>query len=200
VTTDVANLLRAARVVPVLRGLDVVAVERQAKRLYDAGFRTLEVTTTIPDWDALVAGLRDRWPDATVAVGTVVTAVDAESAIASGAAFLVNPYPSAPVRKVAGARHVPFVEGGFSPGEVAAAAAYGPAKLFPAHLGGPRYLRGLISVAPGSQIMPTGGISPSEVPAWLDGGAIAVRVGSALADAENLEEQARTLLGTVRQG
>ena len=54
------------------------------------------------------------------------------------------------------------------------------AKLFPAHVGGPRYLKSLLAVAPGARIMPTGGIALDEVGEWLDAGALAVGVGSDL--------------------
>ncbi len=197
-TGDITEMLRAARVVPVLRGRDPHAVEAQASRLHEAGFRALEVTTTIPGWADLVPRFRRRWPDVAIAVGTVLTATQAEQAADLEADFVVSPYAADGVRDVATARGVPFVEGGFSPGEVAAAAAHGPAKLFPAHVGGTRYLRDLLTLLPDAQLMPTGGIALSEVRSWLDAGAIAVGVGSALADAPDLETQARALLDTTR--
>lgn len=194
---DIADLLRAARVIPVLRGRDPRALDAQATRLYEVGFSALEVTTTVPGWADLVTRFRRRWPDAAIAVGTVVTAAQAELAADMRADFLVSPYLAGSVREVAAARGVPFVEGGFSPGEVAAAAAHGPAKLFPAHLGGVGYLRDLLNLLPDAQLMPTGGIALSEARSWLDAGAIAVGAGSALAGAPDLEAQARALLDTT---
>jgi 2-dehydro-3-deoxyphosphogluconate aldolase/(4S)-4-hydroxy-2-oxoglutarate aldolase len=120
-------------------------------------------------------------------MGTVVTAADAETALAGGAAFLVSPYPAPPVRGVADAAGALFVEGGMTPGEVAAAASHGVAKLFPAHVGGLQYLRTLLSVLPGARIMPTGGIAVADVPAWLAAGALAVGVGSDLYGADDLD-------------
>lgn len=199
-TGDIGELLRAARVIPVLRGHDPHAVEAQATRFHEAGLRALEVTTTVPGWAELVTRFRLRWPDVAVAVGTVVTAAQAEQAAEVRADFLVSPYPAGSVREVAAARGVPFVEGGFSPGEVAAAAEHGPAKLFPAHLGGVRYLRDLLALMPDAQIMPTGGIALSEARSWLDAGAVAVGVGAALAEAPDLDAHARALLGTTHRG
>ena len=77
---------------------------------------------------------------------------------------------------------IPFIEGGFTPAEVAAAAGRGIAKLFPAHVGGPAYLRSLLAVMPGAKIMPTGGIPLAHVQSWLDAGALAVGIGSAAWD------------------
>jgi 2-dehydro-3-deoxyphosphogluconate aldolase/(4S)-4-hydroxy-2-oxoglutarate aldolase len=75
---------------------------------------------------------------------------------------------------------VPLIEGGLTPTEVLDASSRGIAKLFPAHVGGARYLRSLLAVAPGARIMPTGGIPLSEVGDWLAAGAVAVGVGSDL--------------------
>lgn len=197
-TGDIVEVLRAARVIPVLRGRDAHAVDAQATRLHEPGLRALEVTTTVPGWAELVTRFRRRWPDVAVAVGTVVTAAQAELAADVRADFLVSPYPAASVREVAAARGVPFVEGGFSPGEVAAAAEHGPAKLFPAHLGGVRYLRDLLALMPDAQLMPTGGIALSEARSWLDAGAVAVGVGAALAGTPDLDAQVRALLGTTQ--
>jgi 2-dehydro-3-deoxyphosphogluconate aldolase/(4S)-4-hydroxy-2-oxoglutarate aldolase len=75
---------------------------------------------------------------------------------------------------------IPLLEGGFTPTEVLDAASRGIAKLFPAHVGGPRYLASILAVAPAARIMPTGGIPLDRVHAWLEVGAIAVGVGGDL--------------------
>jgi 2-dehydro-3-deoxyphosphogluconate aldolase/(4S)-4-hydroxy-2-oxoglutarate aldolase len=110
----------------------------------------------------------------------VVKATDAEAALDSGANFLVSPWPSEEVRRVARRRGAPFLEGGFTPAEVASAASRGIAKLFPAHVGGPAYLKSLLAVLPGARVMPTGGIKAAEVASWLAAGALAVGMGSEL--------------------
>ena len=50
-------------------------------------------------------------------------------------------------------------------------------KLFPASLGGPSYLRSLRGPLPHIPLMPTGGVVPANLRAWLDAGAIAVGAG-----------------------
>jgi 2-dehydro-3-deoxyphosphogluconate aldolase/(4S)-4-hydroxy-2-oxoglutarate aldolase len=77
---------------------------------------------------------------------------------------------------------VPVIEGGWTPGEIGAAAETGVAKLFPAHVGGPAYLRTLLAVLPGAVVIPTGGIGLDDVHDWLDAGAAAVGVGTALVE------------------
>jgi 2-dehydro-3-deoxyphosphogluconate aldolase/(4S)-4-hydroxy-2-oxoglutarate aldolase len=82
------------------------------------------------------------------------------------------------VRAVAERDGVPLLEGGFTPAELAAATARGPAKFFPAHVGGPAYLRSLLAVLPGAAIVPTGGVQPDAIDDYLQAGALAVGVNA----------------------
>jgi 2-dehydro-3-deoxyphosphogluconate aldolase / (4S)-4-hydroxy-2-oxoglutarate aldolase len=176
---DHARIERAiadARVLPVLRTAGAAEAVRAAETLLGAGLEVVELTATIPGWADALGGLRRAYPAAVLGAGTVTTAADARRAIDAGADFLVSPYPAEEVRGVGGV----FLEGGFTPGEVAGAAARGIAKLFPAHVGGPAYLRSVLAVLPGARIVPTGGITLGEAPDYLAAGAYAVGVGSDL--------------------
>jgi 2-dehydro-3-deoxyphosphogluconate aldolase / (4S)-4-hydroxy-2-oxoglutarate aldolase len=176
----VAAAIGAARLLPVIRVASADAALGIADRLGEAGLTVVELTATTPGWARAVAALRERAPQLTVGAGTITSADDARAAVDAGAHFLVSPYPAAAVRPVTEAAGVPFLEGGFTPGEVADAAGRGIAKLFPAHLGGPAYLRSLLAVLPGARVVPTGGIRLPDVGTWLEAGAFAVGVGSDL--------------------
>jgi 2-dehydro-3-deoxyphosphogluconate aldolase/(4S)-4-hydroxy-2-oxoglutarate aldolase len=188
-----AERIRSARIVPVLRAPDADAGRVIALRLVAAGLDVLELTATIPGWPDLVAALKAEAPDAMVGLGTVRTAADAQCAVGYGADFLVSPYPVPDARAVAAEADVLFVEGGITPAEIGAAADRGVAKMFPAHLGGPQYLKSVLSVLPGARIVPTGGIAVRDVPAWLDAGAFAVGVGSDVYAADDLEAKVAEL-------
>jgi 2-dehydro-3-deoxyphosphogluconate aldolase/(4S)-4-hydroxy-2-oxoglutarate aldolase len=177
---DVATAIGAARLLPVVRVASSDAALDVADRLGEAGVTVIELTATTPGWAGAVTVLRDRAPHLTVGAGTITTADDAARAVDAGAEFLVSPYPAAAVRPVAEREGIPFVEGGFTPGEIADAAGRGVAKLFPAHVGGPAYLRSLSAVLPSARIIPTGGIRLADVGEWLRAGAFAVGVGSDL--------------------
>jgi 2-dehydro-3-deoxyphosphogluconate aldolase/(4S)-4-hydroxy-2-oxoglutarate aldolase len=170
----------AARLLPVLRVADAREAQVTAERVIEAGLRVVELTATTRGWEAAARAVRDDWPGAVLGVGTLRSGEDAKRAVDAGADFLVTPWPAPDVRAVADAEGALLVEGGFTPAEVAAAAAKGPAKLFPAHVGGPRYLRSLLAVLPGAAIVPTGGIPLHAVPDYLAAGAAAVGVGSDL--------------------
>jgi 2-dehydro-3-deoxyphosphogluconate aldolase / (4S)-4-hydroxy-2-oxoglutarate aldolase len=173
--------LAAQRVLPVLREPDPPSAVARVGVLRAAGCRVVELTTSTRDWpSALAECVRLAADDALIGMGTVTTAEQARTAIDGGAAFLVSPYPSPAVRETAAEAGVLFVEGGFTPGEIAAAAARGPAKVFPAHVGGPTFLRSLRAVLPDALLIPTGGVSGDQVDEYLAAGAFAVGVGSGL--------------------
>jgi 2-dehydro-3-deoxyphosphogluconate aldolase/(4S)-4-hydroxy-2-oxoglutarate aldolase len=145
----------------------------------------------------VLSELKAGRPDLLVGVGTVTAAATAQRALEGGADFLVSPYPAPEVREVARSAGALFIEGGFTPAEIAEAAARGPAKLFPASIGGPSYVRSLLAVLPEARIVPTGGIRLGEVSAYLEAGAFAVGVGSELTAAGEARERARALLAEV---
>jgi len=172
--------LRHARIVPVIRAGDPDAARELVERLLAAGLDTVELTTTIPGWQDVVSALRDHAEELTVGVGTIRSVDHARQAADAGADFCVSPCLMPSAWGVLHAAGVPLIEGGLTPTEVLDAASRGIAKLFPAHVGGPRYLRSLLAVAPEARVMPTGGIPLPEVGDWLAAGAIAVGVGSDL--------------------
>lgn len=177
--------MAAQRLLPVLRDADADRAARRTTALLAAGCRVVELTTSTPGWDEAVARtapLADaHGRPALIGLGTVTTADQAETALDAGAAFLISPYPAPEVRAVAGRRGAVFVEGGFTPAEIASAVrAAGAAKVFPAHVGGPRFIRSLKAVLPEGLFIPTGGIRPAEIREWLAAGATAVGIGSGL--------------------
>ncbi|HEV3380329.1 MAG TPA: bifunctional 4-hydroxy-2-oxoglutarate aldolase/2-dehydro-3-deoxy-phosphogluconate aldolase [Trebonia sp.] len=186
-----AAAVAAQRLVPVLRLPDAATAVARTQSLLRAGCRVVELTTSVPDWPRALADCRELAASAgagtLIGMGTVTTAAQAVTAISAGAQFLVSPFPAPEVRPVADRAGVVLVEGGFTPAEIADAASRGPAKVFPAHVGGPAFIRSLRAVLPGAQLIPTGGIAVGQAGDYLDAGALAVGVGSGLpADAGEL--------------
>jgi len=181
--TDLLAALRSQRLLPVLRAADGTTAAGRAAQLLAAGCRVIELTTTTPDWALALAKVRANVPADSrclIGMGTVSTAVQARDAVNAGADFLVSPYPAPSVRAVAAAYGITFIEGGFTPGEIADAASRGPAKIFPAHVGGPAFLSSVRAVLPDSVLIPTGGIAPADANSYLAAGATAVGIGSGL--------------------
>jgi 2-dehydro-3-deoxyphosphogluconate aldolase/(4S)-4-hydroxy-2-oxoglutarate aldolase len=189
------DALAAGIVLPVLRaGTSGEAVELAAWAI-EQGLPAVELTATIPGWRDALAEVHERSPGTVVGMGTLLTAQDARDACDLGAGFLVSPVPAPEVAAVARERGRLMIGGGFTPGEILAAAGQGIAKLFPAHALGPRYLRSVLAVAPGAAVIPTGGIALADVPAWLEAGALCVGVGSELSPGPEAAEALRALRG-----
>ena len=175
---EVERRIGAARVVPVLRSPNTPAAIRAVAACFTAGLDVVELTATTDGWRNALEQARADHPSRVIGVGTVLDATTARDALALGADFLVSPCPAPAVRDVA--INTAFVEGGMTVAEVLDAGTRGIAKLFPAHVGGPQFLRSLLAIRPSLRIVPTGGIKLADTGTWLDAGAFAVGVGADL--------------------
>ncbi|MFS0713685.1 bifunctional 4-hydroxy-2-oxoglutarate aldolase/2-dehydro-3-deoxy-phosphogluconate aldolase [Microbacterium sp. 2P01SA-2] len=181
-TGDVRAALGAAAVVAVLRAPSEAELRRQIDFALETGLPVLEITTTTPGWDRVLAEIADdsAFDRILLGAGTVTSVAQAETARDAGARFLVSPtVVDDAVRAAAGP--AVFIAGGFTPTELrAAAGTSGMAKLFPAASGGLGHLRAVRDVLPDVAIMPTGGIGVDDAADWIAAGAVAVGIGGGL--------------------
>ncbi len=170
-------------VVAILRGRRGERLDTVLDVLVESGVRSLEVTLNTPGaLDALRRAGSRYGPEVTVGAGTVRTVGELEEAVAAGARFLVSPHTDPTLAARAGEVGVPYLPGALTPTEIVAAWAAGAAavKLFPARLGGPRYLRDIREPLDDIPIVPTGGVSTDNAAEWFAAGAVAVGVGGTL--------------------
>lgn len=173
-----------ARVVPVVRTRTLEAARTAVTWLREAGFRTFEITLSVPNATALIAELA-RDPELLVGAGTVRTAAEAYACGEAGARFIVCPW-NEPEIVPAGRRFGALVMlGALTPDEVVEALEgfADVVKIFPAaSMGGPAHVRALRSVFPDVPFCPTGGVEPGNLRAYLDAGAAFVGIGGRLVD------------------
>jgi 2-dehydro-3-deoxyphosphogluconate aldolase / (4S)-4-hydroxy-2-oxoglutarate aldolase len=188
--------IRAERVVAVLRG--VPEVDSVFDALVAGGIRIVEVTLGSEDALGAIERLRSR-RQVTVLAGTVRTAHDADAAVAAGAEACVAPALVPEMVERCRALGVPAIPGALTPSELEAASGLGVelVKLFPGSLVGPDYVREVLRPLAGLQLVVTGGVDTSNACAFLDAGAVAVGVGSALTRAADVEQAARALVAAV---
>ncbi|WP_345763298.1 bifunctional 4-hydroxy-2-oxoglutarate aldolase/2-dehydro-3-deoxy-phosphogluconate aldolase [Diaminobutyricibacter sp. McL0608] len=198
--STVEDAILRQRAIPVVRASEADVAFALCERLVAAGITVIELTTTIPGWEELLRAVNRDLGSAIVGMGTVVEEDAVGRAGAAGARFLVSPFPAPAARAAAERDGILFIGGGFSPGEIADASRHGLCKLFPAHLGGPVYLKTLRAILPDARIMPTGGVRLTDVSTWLHAGAVAVGVGSDLYGAPDLDEAVAELARQVTQG
>ena len=195
------------RVIAVARGLTASVLPGIAAALYDAGILAFEVALDSPDalaGLAAVAGFgvaagKDRL---LVGAGTVLSVVDAEASVAAGAQFLATRTAELDVIAWAAARGIPAFPGAMTPTEILAAWREGAAgvKVFPAGSLGPGYFREVRRQVAGIPLVPTGGVTGENAPAFLASGAVAVGIGDWLTgsgDPELVAERARSLLAAL---
>ncbi|MFC4947460.1 bifunctional 4-hydroxy-2-oxoglutarate aldolase/2-dehydro-3-deoxy-phosphogluconate aldolase [Pseudonocardia sp. GCM10023141] len=176
------HLLRT-RVVAILRGHDGTHLAATIDALVGAGITCLEITTNTPDAFATVTATRERYGDGVeVGVGTTRTPEHVRAAAAAGAQFVVSPGTSPAVATAAHDAGLRWYPGAFTATEAETAWGLGAAavKLFPASLGGPRYLRELRAPLDDVPFVPTGGVALDQIGEYLAAGAVAVGLGSPL--------------------
>ena len=201
------DLLRAARVVPVLRYHDSATALYAAQVALRAGCRAIELTWTIPNvLDVLQATRADSRlsgrDDVLIGVGTVLDADQARLALEAGADFLVAPGVVPDVAELAAAAGAISMLGAFTATEVIAARAAGAdvVKIFPASTGGPSHLSSLKAVFGDTFFCPTGGVSRENMAQYFAAGADIVGIGSNLYDKDALARQdTDALVAQVRQ-
>ena len=179
-TTAIASL----PLVAVLRGLTPEEAGAIGQALYGAGFRLIEVPLNSPDPFSSVARLRQSLPgDALVGAGTVMSTGQVARLKDIGAEMVFMPHADLDVVRAAKSGGLLCVPGVLTPTEAFAALAAGAdgLKLFPGEMITPKVIKAIRAVLPkGTLLLPFGGIGPDTMKPYVEAGASAFGVGSAV--------------------
>jgi 2-dehydro-3-deoxyphosphogluconate aldolase / (4S)-4-hydroxy-2-oxoglutarate aldolase len=177
-------------VVAVLRGETPEEVVQMAEQAIAGGIKVIEVTMTIPfalraieelarkyTWDT-----SDESRYAIIGVGTVLDPETARAAILSGAQFVVGPSLNPDTVRLCNRYRIPVMPGCMTIKEIQEALELGAdiVKLFPGNLYDPSMIKAIKGPLPQANIMPTGGVSLTNLGEWIQAGAVAVGIGSDL--------------------
>ncbi|MEU1181515.1 bifunctional 4-hydroxy-2-oxoglutarate aldolase/2-dehydro-3-deoxy-phosphogluconate aldolase [Streptomyces sp. NPDC005820] len=188
-TADLAAVLSGARIMPVLTVPSAASAGPLADALAAGGARCAEVTLRTPGAERALRTMAAHG-GLTVGAGTVLTAEQAERAVAAGARFVVSPGFDEDVVAKCRDLDVPVVPGVATATELMRAlrAGLGTVKLFPAEpLGGPGMLRALSAPFPQARFVPTGGIGADRLVDYLAEPAVLAVGGTWMATAAHLE-------------
>jgi 2-dehydro-3-deoxyphosphogluconate aldolase/(4S)-4-hydroxy-2-oxoglutarate aldolase len=148
---------------------------------------------TVPGAVGAIEQLRARLgTDAVVGAGTVTTPQMVTDCLNVGAQFIVSPATVPALIPPAQAREVPTMIGALTPTEVLTAwqAGCDLVKVFPCSaLGGASYLKALRGPFPDLPLVPTGGVTLDTMGDYLEAGARALGVGTALANHSLLSKE-----------
>jgi 2-dehydro-3-deoxyphosphogluconate aldolase/(4S)-4-hydroxy-2-oxoglutarate aldolase len=198
--TDVLTTLNEARIIAVVRTPDAASAVRTAEALIEGGIRAIELTFTTHNVEQAARAVAKAHPDIILGIGTITTAQRATSAADAGATFLVSPASSAElVQEMVGTGRT-VMAGCLTPTEIFSATYAGAhaIKIFPANAVTPSYLAALRGPFPDLQLIPTGGIKPTDAQAWLQAGAIAVGIGGQLSRPVHTNDDHQALVAATR--
>lgn len=168
--SDVLGHIEQLGILPVVEIPRLVDALPLAEALLAAGLSCVEVTFRTPAAAEAISLIHDQLPELLLGAGTVTTAEQVELASAAGASFLVSPGLDRQIVRRGVRRGLTVIPGICTPTEVQAAIAcdLGVVKFFPAEpMGGVAVLRALAGPFPGLRYIPTGGIGPSNLGAYL---------------------------------
>ena len=178
--------------VGILRGFPSSQMEKMSKIYAEAGLTTLEITmNTMGATDTIASLVQAVEGKLNVGAGTVCSMEDLDRALAAGAQFIVSPIIDEAVIQKCVALDVPVFPGAYTPTEIYKAWSLGATmvKVFPAGKLGPDYIKEVLAPLNQIQLLPTGGISLDNMPAFIKAGAKGFGIGSALVPKRLVENE-----------
>ena len=212
---DVVLQMRESGAIPLYYNPDLDVMKKVISACYRGGMKIFEFTNRGDLAHELFAELikwsRVEMPDLILGVGTVVDAGTCSIYIQMGAKFIVSPLLNEEMARVCNRRKVLWMPGCATASEINKAEELGAevVKLFPGPtVGGARFLKAYLGPCPWSNIMPSGGVSPTleNLSEWFEAGAFCVGIGSQLIskeiidnrDYKKLEETARMSMEIIQ--
>jgi 2-dehydro-3-deoxyphosphogluconate aldolase/(4S)-4-hydroxy-2-oxoglutarate aldolase len=186
---QVATTMLETGIVPVFYHKDINVCKQVVKACYDGGIRIFEFTNrgdfaheVFRDLNKYAA---QELPEMIMGVGSIMDAGTTSLYIQLGASFIVSPVLNEEMGKTCNRRKVLWSPGCGSVSEISRAEEMGAEiiKIFPAsQVGGPGFIEAVKGPMPWTNIMPTGGVEPTEesLNAWFKAGAACVGMGSQL--------------------
>ena len=177
------SLLERHRVIAIIRAPTTAAGVAMAKAAAAGGFYLIEVAWNNRQPAELMHAIRQALPDCVVGVGTVLSAIDLQGAIAAGAQFCFTPHTDHELISLAQSHQLPIIPGAMTPTEIVTAWQSGASsvKVFPiSALGNDTYIRGILGPLGPIPLVPTGGVTSESALKLIEAGAVAVGLSTAL--------------------
>jgi 2-dehydro-3-deoxyphosphogluconate aldolase/(4S)-4-hydroxy-2-oxoglutarate aldolase len=203
---EVALAMRETGVIPLFYHPDVNLCKEVIAACYRGGMKIFEFTNRGEFAHELYAEL-SRWASATLpglilGVGTVVDPGTCSLYIQLGARFIVSPLLNDEMARICNRRKVLWIPGCATASEIGRAEELGAevVKLFPGPtVGGATFLKAYLGPCPWSNIMPSGGVLPTEenLTEWFQAGAFCVGMGSQLISKEIVDNKRYTELSEL---
>jgi 2-dehydro-3-deoxyphosphogluconate aldolase/(4S)-4-hydroxy-2-oxoglutarate aldolase len=195
---DVVLKMKETGLVPIFYNSDVEICKKVVKACYNGGARVFEFTNrgdfAHEIFSALNKYVINEIPGLIMGVGSIVDPATTSLYIQLGANFIVSPILNEEMAKICNRRKISWSPGCGSVSEISKAEELGAEiiKIFPGkEVGGPGFVTAVKGPCPWTDIMPTGGVEPTEesLSAWFKAGACCVGMGSKLITKEIIKEK-----------
>ncbi|MFH0758380.1 MAG: bifunctional 4-hydroxy-2-oxoglutarate aldolase/2-dehydro-3-deoxy-phosphogluconate aldolase [Bacteroidota bacterium] len=195
---DVALQMREIGAIPLFYNPDVEICKKVISACYKGGMKIFEFTNRGEFAHEIFAELykwaRTALPELVLGVGTVVEPGTCSLYMQMGAKFIVSPLLNEEMARVCNRRKVLWIPGCATASEISKAEELGAevVKLFPGPtVGGAEFIKAYLGPCPWSNIMPSGGVSPTEenLTGWFKAGVFCVGMGSQLITKEIINNE-----------
>ena len=169
--------LSSQKIFPIIRSKDPDNIVNTVDALIKGGLNIIEINLETPEVCEAIKEVSQR---ATICVGGIITSMQANAAIMSGAKGISSPIFHINLVKLSKDKRIPYIAGTSTANEAYLAwkSRVGLIKLYPVTaLGGPLYVEDLLRPMPFLNILAQGNVKLSEVKSYIDAGAVAVGVG-----------------------
>jgi len=171
-------------VVAVVRAENAEQAIKIAEAVKNGGIESIEITLTVPGAIDVIKELKKAYPNNEVIIGagTVLDSETARVALLAGAEYIVSPNLNLDVVRLCNRYQKICMPGAMTLKEIIEAMEAGAdvIKLFPGNVFGPSMVKAIKGPLPYANIMPTGGVTISNVGDWIKAGCVAVGVGGEL--------------------
>ncbi len=194
---NLVEKLSKNKILPIIRSTNPQTVTDIARALIDGGVDIMEINVETPKiFDAI-----DKLSkEAIICAGGIITSIQAQAAIDSGAKIISSPIFQDNLLKISKDKKLPFIAGTSTANEAYSAwkSRIPLVKIYPiSAMGGVEYIKNLLRPMPFLSVIPQGNVKLEEVKQYIEAGAIAVGIGRNLTSADSysqITQRAKNLL------
>ncbi|SFE57993.1 bifunctional 4-hydroxy-2-oxoglutarate aldolase/2-dehydro-3-deoxy-phosphogluconate aldolase [Thermoflexibacter ruber] len=211
---DVFLKMEATGIIPVFYHPDIEVCKGVLQACYQGGIRIFEFTNRDDFAHEVFAELSKyatkNFPEMIMGVGTIMDASTAALYIQLGANFVVSPILHPETAYTCNRRKILWIPGCATLSEISKAEELGAevVKVFPGEVFKPSFVKALKAPMPWTNVMVTGGVSPTQesIEEWFGAGVSCVGMGSQLfpkevlqrKDFQFIEDKVKTAIGILQ--
>lgn len=185
---NLIDKLSKNKIYPIIRNSDPKEVYNIANALLKGGTDVIEITVENPKVFDVIQELSK---DLIICAGGIITSIQAQIAIESGAKIISSPIFQQNLVKISKDRQIPLIAGTSTANEAYNAwkARIPAVKIYPVTaMGGIDYIENLLRPMPFLNVIPQGDVELKDVKGYLKAGALAVGLGRHLTGADSYEQ------------